>query len=68
MCHGAQNRDFWNELPAMVNDGIQFVSSGGQSQAHFSQYAQVSEAVPKKVRQTEPLSTTQTLNPNMIDC
>ena len=43
----------------MVNDGIQFVSSGGQSQAHFSQYAQVSEAVPKKVSRqslSQPLS------------
>lgn len=43
-------KEFWNEIPALVTDGAAFLQSGGQKQAHFSQYAAVDdvEAAPKK--------------------
>ena len=43
-------KEFWNEIPTLVTDGIAFLSSGGQKTAHFSQYAAVDdvESAPKK--------------------
>ena len=36
-------KEFWDELPNLIKDGISFVQSGGQAQAHYTQYASIDE-------------------------
>ena len=33
------HREFWLDVPGLLRDGVNFVSSGGQSQTHFTQFA-----------------------------
>ena len=48
------NKDFWEEIPALVKDGSAFLQSGGASTAHFSQYAQVDDVEGGAPKKTPP--------------
>ena len=54
----------WKEVPSMVKDGINFVTSGGQAQQHYSQYAKVSDAAPSKSSKKNKSKTTDKQKPD----
>ena len=41
------NKQFWDEVPVLIKDGITFIQSGGQAQTHYGAYAVVDDVEDK---------------------
>ena len=48
------NKDFWESIPGLIKDGLQFVQSGGQAQAHYGQYATVGDVEDDDLKKGPP--------------